>query len=74
MPDSDVVLQRLDQQDHVLHEIKVQVSETNGRVRKLELWQAHVLGAKAAVSWVPPAVTAIASAVIGAGIMKLLGL
>lgn len=63
---SRLILHRLDAQDEVLSEIKTHTAETNGRVRKLELWQAQVLGAKAAVSWIPPAVTAMAAAVVGA--------
>lgn len=39
---------RMDHQDEVLDEIKIKVTETNGRVRSLELWRARVQGAYAA--------------------------
>ena len=40
-----MLVRRLDMQDEVLGEIKSHVAQTNGRVMKLELWQARVLGA-----------------------------
>lgn len=44
------VLQRLDQQDLVLHEIKEQVVKTNGRVDKLETWKLEVKAKTALIS------------------------
>ena len=57
------ILMRLDMQDEVLgemradqKEIKAHVSRTNGRVLKLELWQARVLGALAVLMFLVAAV------------------
>jgi hypothetical protein len=35
---------RLDKQDKTLEEILIQTKRTNGRVSKLESWQAYVIG------------------------------
>jgi hypothetical protein len=61
VPDPNValILQRLDQQDGHLREIKVQVQLTNGRVKSLELWRARWDGVSAAVSWVPTVATGV---------------
>ena len=58
-----MLVRRLDQQDEVLGEIKSHVSQTNGRVMKLELWQARVLGAVAVLMFL---LTAIAIPVLAA--------
>ena len=57
------IMVRLDMQDEVLgemradqKEIKAHVSRTNGRVLKLELWQARVLGAIAVLMFLVAAV------------------
>ena len=50
------ILYRLDKQDEVLGEIESHVRATNGRVLKLELWQARVLGAVAVVLFLLTAV------------------
>ena len=41
-----------------INEVKELAKETNGRVRTLELWRAKAEGAKWAVGWVPPVITA----------------
>lgn len=58
-----VILRRLDEQDETLGEIHAHVKQTNGRVLKLELWQARVLGALAVLSVVgiPTALTVLFS-------------
>jgi hypothetical protein len=48
-----------------LKQTKTYASETNGRVRKLELWQASVQGARAAMGWIGPLLISLAS--VGAG-------
>lgn len=55
---SDEITRRLDAQDRTLERIEGKVDTTNGRVRDLELWKAKMEGAKWAVGWVPPLVTA----------------
>jgi hypothetical protein len=47
-------------------------TETNGRVRKLELWQATVQGAKAAMGWVSPLVIGTGAAAAGVLLTKYL--
>jgi hypothetical protein len=39
------IITRLDNMQNDVSEIKTHVSQTNGRVMKLELWQARILGA-----------------------------
>lgn len=70
--DIRTVLYRLDQQDKHLEEIKTQVKQTNGRVSKLEIWQARLEGARWAVSWVPTVATGTVVGVIAAAASKLL--
>jgi hypothetical protein len=65
-PNIGLILQRMDQQDDKLDTMIEQVRTTNGRVKSLEIWQARLEGAKWAVSWAPPLVTAIASGGLGA--------
>lgn len=72
--DVHVLLARLEAMHEDIGEIKAQAQLTNGRVGRLELWQARVEGAKWAVSWAPPLVTAIVAGLLGAGAGKLLGL
>jgi hypothetical protein len=50
------ILYRLDKQDEVLGEIQHHVSKTNGRVMKLEIWQARVIGAVAVLAFLLSAV------------------
>ena len=72
--DVHVILARLEAMHEDIAELKDQVKITNGRVGKLELWQARVEGAKWAVSWAPPLLTAACAAVLGGIAAKLLGL
>jgi hypothetical protein len=51
---------------------KLLAKETNGRVRKLELWQATVQGAKAAMGWVSPLVIGTGAAAAGVLLTKYL--
>jgi hypothetical protein len=51
---------------------KMLAKETNGRVRKLELWQATVQGAKAAMGWVSPLVIGTGAAAAGVLLTKYL--
>jgi hypothetical protein len=53
-------------------ETKQLAKETNGRVRKLELWRATVEGAKAAMGWVTPLALGTTAAAAGAVLTKLL--
>jgi hypothetical protein len=76
----------LDVQNVILREIRTDISEirtdaaeakqfaseTNGRVRKLELWQATVQGAKAAMGWVSPLVIGTGAAAAGVLLTKYL--
>jgi hypothetical protein len=72
-PDSvEVILYRLDRQDEKLDTMLVQVRETNGRVRSLELWKARMDGAGVVVGKVGPLVTGALGAVIGAVATRLL--
>jgi hypothetical protein len=52
----NTILYRLDRQDEVLGEIQHHVSKTNGRVMKLEVWQARVIGAVAVLMFLLSAV------------------
>lgn len=60
---------RMDHQDEKLGEIFEHVRETNGRVKKLELWQARVSGA---TSWVPQVFVGVAVGAIVALIASVL--
>jgi hypothetical protein len=83
-PTAEVILERLGAldakvsakidalQDDVV-ETKEQVKLTNGRVSKLELWQAKVEGAKAAMNWLPASATGVVAGVIVALVTKFLG-
>lgn len=71
-PNIGLILQRMDQQDEKLDSMLDQVKETNGRVKTLELWQARIEGAKWAVSWAPPLVTALLAGGLGAVLASLL--
>jgi hypothetical protein len=57
---------RLDGQDNTLARIEKHTSETNGRVRKLEVFQARIEGATAARSWITPTLVALLTAIVGA--------
>lgn len=52
----NTILYRLDKQDELLGEIHQHVKQTNGRVLKLELWQARTLGAFAVILFLLSAV------------------
>jgi hypothetical protein len=47
-----------------LDRIEVQVKETNGRVKRLELWQAKLQGAAITAYWIPPVVSAVVAAAL----------
>jgi hypothetical protein len=73
------VMALLDTQNVILREMRDDIketkqyaSETNGRVRKLELWQASVQGARAAMGWVGPLMIGTGAAAAGAALTKLL--
>ena len=70
---TQAILARMDAQDQILTRIDQKVGETNGRVRKLELWQARVQGATSVFSWVQPAVAAVIGGVIVAVVLAVLG-
>lgn len=72
-PNIGLILQRMDQQDDKLDTMIDQVKKTNGRVMKLELWQARMDGAKWAVSWAPPLITALLAGGLGALVAHFLG-
>jgi hypothetical protein len=74
------VMALLDTQNVILREMRDDIketkqyaSETNGRVRKLELWQASVQGARAAMGWIGPLVISLLSVGAGALLANLLG-
>ena len=62
--DIRLILHRLDEQDKLLQEIKTHTEITNGRVSKLEIWQAKVDGVRMAINWPPPLVFSIAAGVV----------
>jgi hypothetical protein len=66
------ILRRLDAQDEKLDDMLAEAKATNGRVRKLELWQATVQGARAAMGWVSPLLLGTGAAAAGALLTKLL--
>lgn len=47
-----------------LDDLTTEVRTTNGRVRKLEMWQAGLQAVKAALSWRVPLIVGITSSVI----------
>lgn len=55
---------RIDRQHEWLAKIEAHTSATNGRVSKLELWQARMDGARWAFSWLPSLVTAVIASVV----------
>ena len=67
---SDAILARLDAQAEALHRIEAKVTETNGRVRTLELWRAKVEGMT--IISRNPIVVAVASGVLVAAVISLL--
>lgn len=69
---TQAILVRLDHQDQMLERIEKKVSETNGRVRKLEVWQARVQGATSMFQWVHPAVASVVGGVIAASLIHFL--
>lgn len=74
------ILSRLDSQDEKLKDhgetlsrIESKVDKTNGRVNKLELWQARLQGAQAAYGWVSPTAVGVVCAVVGVVAARLIG-
>lgn len=47
-----------------LHELTSEVRATNGRVRKLELWQEGIRAVRAALSWRVPLIVGITSSIV----------
>lgn len=71
--------ERLSTQDGVLGEIRDHQASTNGKVAQQErdlndikLWRARLEGAKVAVGWIPPFITAVAGSGIGVLLTLLL--
>ena len=69
---SDAIIARLDAQAEALHRIEAKVTETNGRVRTIELWRAKVEGMT--IIGRNPVVVAVASGVLVAAAVSLLHL
>lgn len=66
--DVDLIVDRLDDMKDQQDRIEAKVTETNGRVKVLELWKARRDGANATLSWFSP----ILSGVVVASIAYLL--
>lgn len=71
-----VILARLDKQDHemelqrnMLEEVR---TNTNGRLRSVEIWQARAEGARAAFYWVPTLVAGLLCAGVTALVTLLI--
>lgn len=47
-----------------LHDLTSEVRATNGRVRKLELWQEGIRAVRAALSWRVPLIVGITSSIV----------
>lgn len=62
--DTALILHRLDEHGEKLDRIERQATLTNGRVSKLELWQARLDGARWAFSWLPTVLTGVITAVV----------
>lgn len=52
---------RFDEANQKIAEVKSDTSATNGRVRKLEIWKAHVEGFRAAFHWAEVVAGALAA-------------
>lgn len=59
-----LILYRLDKQDQQLDQIEQHVIETNGRVKRLELWRAGIDGGRKALAWLPTIALSVASGVL----------
>jgi phage-related minor tail protein len=53
-------------------EIKAEAKKTNGRITRLEIWQAKIAGATAAVRWLPGFVTAVVGGSVGVALTYFL--
>lgn len=62
--DTTLILHRLDEHGRKLDRIEQQARLTNGRISKLELWQARMDGARWAFSWLPTVITGVITAVV----------
>lgn len=54
--DIQLILHRLDEHGEKLDRIEAQAKLTNGRISKLEIWQAKVEGIRLAINWPTPLV------------------
>lgn len=72
MDQSAEILAQLRVLREAVTEIKAQTTATNGRVRKIEIWQARMDGARSAFQWVQPAFAAVVSGLVVAGVLALL--
>lgn len=70
--DARHILYRLDRQDEQLERIEQHASETNGRVKALELWRARLDGVRAAVAWLPSLLSSVVGGVIVGVLVYLL--
>lgn len=61
--DIRLIIHRLDEQDKLLQEIMHHIEVTNGRVSRLEIWQAKVDGVRMAISWPTPLIFSVAAGV-----------
>lgn len=62
--DIRLILHLLDEQGKLLQEIKHHTEVTNGRVSKLEIWQAKVDGIRMAINWPAPLLFSVAAGVV----------
>jgi hypothetical protein len=60
-------------QSEGFREVKAKQDLTNGRVRKLELWQARWDGVRAGFSWLPAVALSVVSGALVAVLAHLLG-
>lgn len=67
-----MIRDHLKRQDEVLEEIKTQATQTNGRVRTVELWKARIEGGRAMAGSFGTTALAIFSSAIGGLIVYLL--
>lgn len=59
-----LILHRLDEHGEKLDEIVEQAKLTNGRIKRLELWQAGLLGAARSIAWLPTVLTSVIAALV----------
>jgi hypothetical protein len=62
--DIRLILHRLDEHSEKLDEVIEQAKLTNGRIKRLELWQAGILGAAKSIAWLPPIATSVITALV----------